>query len=218
MSHLREFGPLDSLMEEEGGGRTEETGDVPRRAGRTHRRAASFNTPMPTSSGVEANGAGTGSPKGNTLPARIRPQSSLRRTSTIRRDGRPGSTLRRTYSRYRPGDGIAIDVISETVSEGVQKVSDSTRRWLPWFPDVKKRLKLGSGRFTHGFEWRSKKDESFEARFLPVGNHFKQEIMMAAGVRTAAAASSGSGGDGPSRKVCFLKYIIVFACVLIDFL
>ena len=97
-----------------------------------------------------------------------------------RRDGRPGSTLRRDYSWRLPPNPLPLDVITGTLSDGVESLS---RRWkapswlkVPSSPAEGWRARFSSvGRFTHAFEWRSRKEESgFEGRFLMVGQRHRE--------------------------------------------
>ena len=104
----------------------------------------------------------------------------------FRRDGRPGSTLRRDYSWRLPSNPLPIDVITGTLSDGVESISDSSRRWMPsWLaPPADWKARFGSGRFTHAFEWRSRKQESgFEGRFLTVGQKHREDVMASEEVR-----------------------------------
>ena len=48
-----------------------------------------------------------------------------------RRDGRPGSTLRRDYTWRLPPNPLPLDVITGTLSDGVESISRTSRRWAP---------------------------------------------------------------------------------------
>ena len=48
-----------------------------------------------------------------------------------RRDGRPGSTLRRDYTWRLPPNPLPLDVITGTLSDGVESLSRTSRRWAP---------------------------------------------------------------------------------------
>ena len=79
-----------------------------------------------------------------------------------------------------PSNPLPLDVITGTLSDGVESISESSRRWMPsWLAPSELKTRFSAGRFTHAFEWRSRKEESgFEGRFLTVGQGHREARLL----------------------------------------